>query len=93
MNMSLIGCGVRLLKAGPYFYHPHNPLTFYLVAHLPWLVQGQGMFITKDGGDNYSFMYELYGMKPVVAVSRSNPEAIYASGVMGNIRESFSRSQ
>jgi len=90
MNSRFIGCGTTIeISELTYYYHPLDPLTFYFVAHLPWRKEGKGMFITFDGGDSFAFMYECYGTKPILAVSRSNPKVIYASAVMGNIAKSL----
>ncbi len=89
MNFELKGCEARLITSELcYFYHPKDPLLFYVVADLPWRKDGKGMFMTSDGGDSFAFMYECYGTKPILAVSPSGPKVMYASAVMGNIAKS-----
>lgn len=90
MNFNLLGCQARLrISELNYYYHPRDPMKIYIVATLPWRKGGSGMFVSSDGGDNFAFMCECYGTKPILAISPSNPQVMYASAVMGNIAKSI----
>ncbi len=94
MKFRLIGCETRLNTLEiRHYYHPKNPFAFFLVAELPWRKGSSGMFASTDGGDSFSFMYECYGATPIISVSRSNPEVMYASAVMGNLAKSTDSGQ
>ncbi len=87
MKESLLGCGLKLESGGPVFYHPRDPLTFYISGNLPEWKFGLGMFVTVDGGDSFRFMYPSAGIS-ALAISRSDPAVMYGAGMAGSLLKS-----
>ena len=87
MKEHLLGYDSKLETGGPIFYHPRDPLTFFVAGNLPGWQYGWGMFITVDGGDTFRFMY-ITSLINSLAVSQSNPEILYGAGKFGSVLKS-----
>jgi len=87
MKEALLGYGTRMVQGGLIFYHPRDPLTFYIAGDLPGWQYGGGMFVSVDGGDTFRFMYASGGID-TLAISQSNPAVMYGAGSMGSLLKS-----
>ncbi len=88
MKGLILGIGVEIDEGGRSFYHPRKRLTLYKKSS----VLGPehrlfGMFVSRDGGDTFRFMYESGG-SDVLAISHSNPDVMYGAGPGGSLLKS-----
>jgi hypothetical protein len=69
-------------------YHPHDPLTIYLQGDIPGARHRFGMFMSTDGGDNLTFLYET-SLGGQLSICRAHPNIMYGKGISESLIKSM----